>query len=55
MKKIHIFHTLVIGFIVLCFLVSFKLDNLIELLIFTFALMFSVAYLFALAITSNKK
>jgi hypothetical protein len=55
MKKIHIFHTLVIAFIVLCFSISFKLDNLIELIIFTFALMFSVAYLFALAIIHDKK
>lgn len=55
MKKLHIFHTLVIAFIVLCFSVSFKLDNLIELLIFTFALLFSVAYLFAIAIIKDKK
>ena len=55
MKKIHIFHTIVIAFIVLCFSVSFRLDNIIELFIFTFAILFATAYLFAVVIDQDKK
>jgi hypothetical protein len=55
MKKIHLFHTLVIAFIVLCFSVSFTLDTFADLIIFTFGLLFSLAYLFALAIIHDKK
>ena len=55
MKKLHIFHTLIIVFVLICFFLSFRLDNLIELFIFAFAILFTTAYLFAVVITHNKK
>jgi len=53
MKKINLLHTLVIAVIVLCFSVSFRLDNYAEIIIFTFAILFTIAYIISIVITSD--